>query len=210
MTLSEALKIIGSLSYPSKMPCPAWGIDPKHCKTGAILRKQKGTTCSVCYACRGHYNYPAVRNAQELRLAGITHHQWVKAMELVIRSNCCSHFRWFDSGDLQSPLHLLKTTLIAIALPEVNFWLPTQEHRFIKTMTHAIPENLTIRLTNPVINPKRRLKTHLPQAEVRTDATLYDNKDAYVCPADTGPVKKCGSCRACWDKTVKTIIYRRS
>lgn len=213
LTYELAVEIAGHLSYPSKMPCPSWGIDPKHCKTGAKLRKQKGTTCSICYACRGHYNYPRVRQRQQERLEGITHYLWVDAMIVLIRTVACSHFRWFDSGDLQDEIHLLKIMLIARRLPEVKFWLPTQEHRLVDQFLHEIPDNLTIRLTNVVIDPTHELRTTLPVAEVHTclkEAWKFMDFGGHSCPADGEGEKKCGDCRACWDKTIPKVIYRRS
>ena len=159
LTYELAIEIAGHLSYPSKMPCPSWGIDPKHCATGKKLRKKKGTTCSICYACRGHYNYPNVRKKQAERLAGLDHPLWVDAMIIIIRTHACNHFRWFDSGDIQGASQLLKIILIAVRMPEVQFWLPTQEHRLVNQFIHDIPTNLTIRLTNEIVNPTYELRT---------------------------------------------------
>jgi hypothetical protein len=217
LTYDQAVKIAGQLSYPSKMPCPSWGIDPKHCKTGAKLRKKKNTTCSICYACRGHYCYPKVRLRQQERLEGIAFQYWVDAMIVIIARAACSHFRWLDSGDLQGMDHLLKVILIAVRMPEVQFWLPTQEHKLIADCKQIIPDNLTIRLTNVVIDPIYPIKTNLPVAEVHTGSKeewdkllLTSSNDAHYCPADGTGEKKCGTCRACWDKRVTKIIYRRA
>ena len=217
LTYEQATEIAGSLSYPSKMPCPSWGIDPKHCKTGAKLRKQKGTTCSICYACRGHYCYPVVRGLQATRLEGIVHPYWVDAMIILITRTGCRWFRWFDSGDLQGEEHFLKICLIAIRMPEINFWLPTQEHKLVHKMSFIIPTNITVRLTNVVINPVNEVKTTFPVAEVKTCEKenwpvggLLSNTDEWFCPADGINEKQCGLCRACWDKTIPKIIYRKS
>lgn len=203
MNYKEALKIAGSLSHPSKMPCPAWGIDPKHCKTGSKLRETKGTTCSVCYACKGHYCYPKVRDLQEKRFQGIKHPQWVDAMITLIQREGNQYFRWFDSGDLQGYLHLIKIMIIAIRMPNIKFWLPTQEHQLIEAWEHTVPDNLIIRVTNPVINPVKPLKA-IWQAEVRTEKNT-----GYHCPASWTEQKNCENCRACWDKSITKIIYRR-
>lgn len=187
------------------MPCPAWSISPKHCKTGSLLRKQKGTVCSACYACKGHYMYPNVQSVQEKRLQAIKHPDWVEAMVVLIRASGTAYFRWFDSGDIQNPLHFLKIILIAMRMPEVKFWLPTHEKKLVSTSSLPIPDNLTIRVTNPLIDPKVYEKRFPTQSEVRTtmDGT------GFLCPASWGPIKHCGSCRACWDKTVPLITYRR-
>ena len=42
MKTSEALKLVGGLAKPSKMPGWAYGIPAAECKTGEILKKIKG------------------------------------------------------------------------------------------------------------------------------------------------------------------------
>jgi hypothetical protein len=43
MKTSEALKLVGGLSKPSKMPGWAYGLPAKECKTGSKLVKVKGS-----------------------------------------------------------------------------------------------------------------------------------------------------------------------
>jgi hypothetical protein len=50
MNTQEALKIVGGLSKPSKMPGWAYGIPAAECKTGQILVNVSGSTCEGCYA----------------------------------------------------------------------------------------------------------------------------------------------------------------
>ena len=49
MKSSEAWKIVGRLSKPSKMPGWSIGLPAKECKTGSKLRKVEGSTCYDCY-----------------------------------------------------------------------------------------------------------------------------------------------------------------
>ena len=49
MNTQEALKIVGGLSKPSKMPGWAYGLPAKECKTGSKLAQQDNTVCSGCY-----------------------------------------------------------------------------------------------------------------------------------------------------------------
>ena len=55
MKTSEALKITGSLSKPSKMPGWAYGLPAKECKTGGKLQAVPGSVCYDCYALKGCY-----------------------------------------------------------------------------------------------------------------------------------------------------------
>jgi hypothetical protein len=72
MKTSEALKLVGGLSKPSKMPGWAYGLPAKECKTGSRLVKVKGSTCEGCYALKGCYVFKVVQEAQYRRLAAIT------------------------------------------------------------------------------------------------------------------------------------------
>jgi len=55
LTIPKAEAIIGgSLSRPSKMPCPAWDISERECRRGSHLAAKSGTICSAYYARRGH------------------------------------------------------------------------------------------------------------------------------------------------------------
>jgi hypothetical protein len=207
LTLTEAVAVAGKLSNTSKMPCPSWGIDPKHCAIGKRLRNQKGTTCSICYACKGMYNFPNVRNAQEVRFNSLDRKEWVEAMVVLITKSKCDHFRWLDSGDIQGRSHLLKIILIAAQLPEVNFWLPTQEHKLIRDCKHKIPANLKIRLTNAIIDPDKDLRNAPLMAEVHT-APDPAKTDGWICPAPQQG-GKCEDCRACWDPNIRKVIYKK-
>ena len=100
----EAEKITGGLSAPGKMPEGSYNLPANMCQTGAKLRKIKGTPCWGCYAFNGRYNFPNVKDALTRRLESLTHPQWVEAMAVLIKGK--KHFRWHDSGDLQSVWHL--------------------------------------------------------------------------------------------------------
>ena len=86
MKTSEALKIVGGLSKPSKMPGWAYGLPAKECKTGSKLRKVKDSVCYNCYALKGCYVFKVVQEAQYRRLASVKHELWTAAMALLINS----------------------------------------------------------------------------------------------------------------------------
>ncbi len=86
MKTSEALKLVGGLSKPSKMPGWAYGLPAKECKTGSKLVKVSGSTCFDCYALKGCYVFKVVQEAQYRRLASIKHDLWTGDMALIINS----------------------------------------------------------------------------------------------------------------------------
>jgi len=72
MNKKEAIKITGGLSKPSKMPGPAFNLPAQACITGSKLVKIPGSVCSGCYALKGRYRFPNVKEALTRRLEGLT------------------------------------------------------------------------------------------------------------------------------------------
>ena len=193
MTLEEAKQITGGLSQTSAMPCPSYSLSAKECKTGSKLAKVKGTTCSICYARRGRYQFPNVRNKQSERLQSLQHPQWVQAMALLVRDS--RYFRWHDSGDVQSVEHFRKICGVARLTPHTLHWLPTKEKSFL---VGNIPENLVVRLSLTKIDEVGKPRRYLTSSVVTKNSSCLKH-DA----------KNCGTCRDCWDKSISHITYRK-
>jgi hypothetical protein len=196
----EAEKITGGLSAPGKMPEGSYNIPASMCQTGQKLAKIPDTPCFKCYADdRGRYRFPNVKDALTRRLESLTHPQWVEAMAVLIKGK--KHFRWHDSGDLQSVQHLKNIFEVCNLTPDTMHWLPTQERKFLPLSQDSIPKNLLIRLSNAKNDTK-------PGTAWDYWSTVVTKPRAgHVCPApDQGNV--CGSCRACWSKDVKEVQYR--
>jgi hypothetical protein len=197
-----------SLSSPSKMPCHSWSISALQCKTGAKLAKIKGSICHGCYALKGNYRFGNVQRAQAERLEQSKRKGWWKAMVETIKGKEKSgFFRWFDAGDLQSFAMLRDIVKIAEALPDIRFWLPTKEYAFVSRYLEkygSFPENLTVRLSAYMIDKDGpnllAEQLGLTTSEVRTKGE--------TCPAPRQG-NKCLECRACWDKSVGTVVYKK-
>ena len=147
------------LSNPSKMPCHSMSIPAQACKVGSVLAKLYNTVCSNCYALKGMYVLPTVKALREhnLRLIEENLAQWEHNSIVLIgkSSSRGGHFRWFDSGDLQSFKHLMAIIRIALALPKIKFWLPTKEKALLNELLRQkidIPDNLIIRLSMTHVN----------------------------------------------------------
>jgi hypothetical protein len=194
-----------TLSKPSKMPGHAYGIPAAKCHTGAKLRKVEGSTCSHCYALKGNYGFPSVKTSQARRLEAIDVPGWIDRMVDMIDATGDAHFRWHDSGDLQSPEHLARIVTIAKALPHVRFWLPTREYALIRDWLFDHPEgfpaNLNVRLSAHMVGQRMN-----PVPGVT--ASSVDAKEGHACPAPQQG-NACGDCRACWDKSVPNVDYHR-
>ena len=195
MLKKEAKEITGGLSAPGKMPEGSYNLPASACQTGAKLRLVPDTPCHKCYAFKGRYNFPNVKDALARRLKSLTHPQWTEAMTVLVKGK--KHFRWHDSGDLQSSWHLKRIFEVCEATPETSHWLPTREAKFLPLNTDSIPKNLIIRMSSHRIN----------QAPVKswpwtsTVSTTY-----FTCPASRQG-NQCLTCRACWDRKVATVSY---
>ena len=200
--LKHAKLITGGLGQTTKMPCPSYGLPATQCRTGGKLRDVEGSVCSTCYALKGNYaRFKSITAHQHTRLTAITHPEWVDSMVTLIRHANCAYFRWHDSGDLQSFDHLTRIALIAEALPETKFWLPTLERRIVSAWAslNAVPANLIIRVSTPMVDTK-------PTSTVWLTSSVATDKSSVTCHA-TLHHRTCEDCRACWSRDVQHVTY---
>jgi len=199
MLKKEASKITGGLSKPGKMPEGSYNLPASACQTGQKLAKVPGTPCYKCYADnRGRYRFSNVKDAMNRRLESLQHPDWVEAMATLIKGK--KHFRWHDSGDLQSVQHLIKIFEVCNLTPETMHWLPTQERRYLP-INWRHPKNLVIRLSNA------KNDTVPGQAWSHWSTVVTKPREGHICPAPEQG-NNCGSCRACWNKDINEIQYR--
>ncbi len=120
-------------------------------------------------------------------------------------------FRWQDSGDLQSVRHFKNIVAVCKGTPSVSHWLPSQEvGKLIKYdrlvnegKADPVPPNLLVRVSSVMIGDRPRQRLPL-----WCFTSTIDSGVGHRCPSlDQGGV--CGSCRACWDRTVPNIDYRK-
>jgi len=201
-TLKEAEAIAGSLGRPSKMPGHAYGLPAKRCQVGSVLAKLPNTVCSKCYALKGNYRFANIQSALEKRFFSITHPRWVEALTFMIRFRKCEHFRWHDSGDIQSVEHLERIVEIANRCKSTKFWLPTREKDYVHAYLRLhgnFPKNLVVRVSGTLIDGPA------PAGFANTSTVVTEGA---TCPAHLQG-NACGACRACWDPRRKNISYRK-
>ena len=213
-TIKQADEITGKLSDPSKMPGYSYNLPAWECKVGSKLSLIPGTPCFKCYAKKGRYAFPLVKNALYRRFKSLNNPNWINAMVYLIltkryKGQHQDHFRWHDSGDLQSVEHLEKITKVCKQTPKVKHWLPTQERAILKRFLDdggKIPKNLVIRVSSPKLNTLPS-SNKFPSSTVTTE---YQNgKDlGYQCPASKQG-NECKDCRVCWDGSVKNVNYKK-
>jgi hypothetical protein len=200
--------IVGGLSKPSKMPGWSISIPAQRCATGAKLRNVEGSVCKGCYALKGCYVFPVVKEALENRYQCLKDPRWTAAMIHIINKRKMEHFRWHDSGDIQSVAHLRNIALVAENTPGTLHWIPTREYRIVGQYLDQygdLPENLILRASAHMIGQSAPARfSHKSKVLAKGVAT---DPDANVCPAPEQG-NACGDCRACWDKDIPEIAYR--
>ena len=198
MKIKEARAITGSLTRTSKMPGLSYSLPAWECKTGAKLRKIKGSVCASCYALKGNYTrYPAIKAAQYVRLESLKDQKWIAAMVAQIMRQ--KYFRWHDAGDIQDMKHLYKIFKVCELTPDTQHWMPTREAQFLKQVNpDDVPKNLIIRQSSHMVD----------QGPVKFwpwTSTVTSGQDA-SCPAPKQN-NSCGDCRACWNRSIPNISY---
>jgi hypothetical protein len=178
--------------------------------TGSKLQQIKGTTCSTCYARKGHYRFANTERAHEERYQKIQDPEWEDAMVAQILLNTDRYFRWFDSGDVQSKEHAQKICNIARRTPGILHWLPSQELSIWRALKDQIPENLIVRVSSIEVGKRRKVTGFLTSMVIKATKKEWptlENTDVYHCPSSLQG-NRCGQCRACWDSSIQTVAYR--
>jgi len=206
-TKKHLSEITGTLSKTTKMPGKSFGLSALDCITGSKLRKVKGSVCEKCYAMKGTYTFPVVKKAHKDRLAKLSDPKWISSIAGQIDSE---HFRWHDSGDLQSFDHLINIVAVCFLTPNTKHFLPTKEYGLIRKMNK---QGGTI-LTNIVIRPSSPMIDQGPMKEFTHTSTVHDRTAGFgfICPvAENKSIKSCdeAKCRACWDPSIPNISFRR-
>lgn len=208
MSKKDAIAICGPLSRTSKMPGHSYSLPAESCRIGSLLRHIPKAVCAHCYALRGRYIFPRVRGAMQKRLASISHPHWIDAISSLIRRSGEQHFRWHDSGDIQSIRHLENIVAVCRNLPHVKFWLPTREYQTVEAYRRSggdIPSNLCIRYSAHRVDGPAPLRYGLPVSTV-SSGRKKAAPGAHRCAA-VRKGNKCGRCRACWDAAVNLVDF---
>lgn len=209
MTKAAAEAIAGTLGKPSKMPGTSYGIPAQACQTGSALQQVAGSTCSGCYALKGQYMYTSVYKGQLRRMQGLRSQYWVDALVHMIDATGTRWHRWHDAGDLQDEGHLRNIVEVAERMPHVSFWLPTREAGIVRAyiaLHGSVPNNLTIRVSDTMVDGKPRTVPHTVTSGVHDAAE--PSHGAIACPAPQQD-NECKSCRMCWDSSIPRVSYHK-
>jgi|TARA_A100001391_G_C5043712_1_gene271597 hypothetical protein len=193
------------LSNVSKMPGKSISLDAFECKTGSKLAKIKGSVCFDCYARKGMYRMPNVRNKMVERMAFFNAIDFVPRMVEMLNKTRSEYFRWFDSGDTQDVRMALNIIDVIKATPNKKHWIPTKERKiWLEALKiEPLPNNAVLRFSATMVDDAP------PEAWKHSSMVIKDAAPVgHECPAPKQG-GKCGPCRACWSHDVKTITYHK-
>ena len=209
--------MINLLSDPSKMPCKGFNIPAmKFCPAAKLVmnlyRKAKKELskliCSSCYACKGMYLFPNVRDSLQKKAEFVLQSIREDNGDTFVKEMCdqiekayfkkgekkklknlnTDLFRVHDSGDLFNPAYIDCWVRIAKRFPTINFWVPTREHVREDQLPHL---RKLAALGNVVVRPSAlELDEPAPQVEgldggtaVYTDEAKAKADGHMICPA---------------------------
>ena len=194
------------LSKAGKMPCRSWSLQAlKTCPGSKDSNGELVDACEGCYATTGNYRFPNVKAPREHNQEDWQRTDWVDDMVAELDND--RHFRWFDSGDMYHIKLAHKMLEVMQLTPWVKHWLPTRMHKFDKFASvinemQALP-NVVVRLSSDsIVGGIIYGETTSTIIPTPAHATV----DMTVCEA-YNRAGKCGTCRACWDKSERVIAY---
>ena len=191
------------LSNTSKLGVKSISLDAKKCKTGSKLAKKSGTVCNGCYALKGCYVFPVVKDAMARRLEFFNSKDFIPIMVWLLQSQTKKFFRWFDSGDIQNVFMGLNILEVCKQTPDIKHWIPSKEYKFWRQVLkiEKLPDNVCLRISSPNIDQK-------PLEGFNNTSTVHENKKAFglecIAYKQDG---KCLTCKACYNSKVKNISY---
>ena len=194
------------LSKASKMPCRSWSLEAlSTCPASKDSNGKLVPACQGCYATTGNYRFPNVKAPRQHNKQDWKRAEW--SADMIAELDNDRYFRWFDSGDVYSLGLAEKILEVMQSTPHCNHWLPTRMHKFSKfknilAKMESLP-NVVVRKSSDSVHGET-IYGLTTSTIVPTPA--HATNDMTVCEAYER-AGKCGTCRACWNKDVKTIAY---
>ena len=194
-------------SKPSKMPCRSWSLQALDtCPASKDSKGELVPACKGCYATSGNYRFPNVKAPREHNREDWQSLDWVDVMVSELDND--RYFRWFDSGDVYDIRLARKILEVMRQTPWVRHWLPTRMHKFDKFK--SVLDNMDA-LSNVVVRLSSDGVLGETVENAANSSTIVPNRE-YLTPimslcGASEREGKCGTCRACWDKTVAIVAY---
>lgn len=214
LDIVEKLKLEGKivrLSNTSKLGVKSWSLQALNtCPASIGADGELVPACSGCYATSGNYRFSNVQAPRLFNQVAWQDQDFIGKFVESLQNE--RFFRWFDSGDMYHIGLAEKIYQIMLLTPHVKHWLPTRMHKFSKFASviakmQALP-NVVVRLSSDSITGEKVKSILTDTNSTILDQVSLDNVDnsIFICKAFEQE-GKCLTCKACYDKDVKTIGY---
>ena len=191
-------KPVKSFSLPAGTSCP-----------GA----KDAEVCGSCYAKSGFYHMPVVKNVREHNRIAYHKDSFVDDMVKIIGTD--KWFRYFDSGDIETPELGEKIYQIAKRCPTTSIWIPSRSDK-VKSIAPSIKKlqslpNVSMRLSADNIGLSKPERPGVNSYVINvSDIPEAHKRGILVCPATTPGTtqKSCDTCTACYsDVPVAYVLH---
>ena len=202
-------KKVGSWSLPAGTSCPG---------------SKDAEVCKTCYAKKGMYRFPVVKNVREYNRDDYRKDDWVDRM--VAKVSKFDYFRWFDSGDIETHELAVKIWQVITQTSSVQHWLPTRSDKILdihhilfgvevghdsKLSGVCSLPNVAIRLSADNIGLSKSERKGVNSYVIHPEDIFEAKKRAInLCPvtAPGSTQKSCDTCTLCYtDAEVAYVLH---
>jgi hypothetical protein len=196
-------------------------------KTGSCCNNLAFPTCtcredapckaSGCYCMKGRQAMCNVVAAyvRNLMIYNNNHDDFWEQVKFKIKHNPLPLFRWFDAGDILDYEFFCGMVELAKAFPNIRFMSFTKKYDIVNEWLATngdLPNNLNIIFSAWHIGWKVNNPFGMPVAYVDfKDQTLNPQfpKGITGCPNQSDKTITCSMCQKCWNKKVKSVVFKQ-
>ena len=201
-------KRVGCWSLEARKSCPG-SKNPD----GSVVE-----VCQSCYATKGMYRFPVVKAVRQSNQQDYHRDDWVDDMVKEVAK--FDYFRWFDSGDIETPELAKKILAVINKTRAVRHWLPTRSDKIRviekylpaytgKSMVGGLP-NVALRLSADNIGLNNNERPGVNSYVIKPEEIFEARRQGiHVCPVGINPNQKsCDTCTMCYtDAKVAYVLH---
>ena len=196
-------------------------------KTGSCCNNLAFPTCtcredapckaSGCYCMKGRQAMCNVVAAyvRNLMIYNNDHDDFWEQVKFKIKHNPLPLFRWFDAGDILDYEFFCGMVELAKIFPNIRFMSFTKKYDIVNEWLATngdLPKNLNIIFSAWHIGWKVNNPFGMPVAYVDfKDQTLNPQfpKGITGCPNQSDKTITCSMCQKCWNKKIKSVVFKQ-
>ena len=209
-------KRVGCWSLEARKSCPG-SKNPD----GSVVE-----VCQSCYAIKGMYRFPVVKAVRQNNQQDYHRDDWVDDMVKEVAK--FDYFRWFDSGDIETPELAQKIYQVIESTPHCKHWLPTRSDKISSIAYHltrpreaysqeyyhptaiAALQNVALRPSADNIGLNNQERTGVNSYVIKPEEIFEAKRQGiHVCPVGINPSQKsCDTCTMCYtDAKVAYVLH---